>query len=146
MNGYNPSIDTGNHEEVTYLKHKRQQLSTFRKVLAGYNKKDVAHAAQKCLEETVSAHVRATVKETGIRNLVLAGGVFANVKLNQRIRELECVDGIYIYPAMNDSGLSVGAALWEHHINQKHPFKPATPSSVCIGLSLFECRLRKTPL
>ena len=45
------------------------------------------------------------------KKIVVAGGVFANVKLNQRLNELDWVDEIYIYPAMNDAGLALGSAL-----------------------------------
>jgi carbamoyltransferase len=46
-----------------------------------------------------------------MRRLAVAGGVFANVKFNQRVHELEEVDELFIHPAMDDGGLSVGAAL-----------------------------------
>ena len=42
--------------------------------------------------------------------IALAGGVFANVKLNQRIKDLRNVADVYIFPNMGDGGLSVGAA------------------------------------
>ncbi|MDX1436539.1 MAG: carbamoyltransferase C-terminal domain-containing protein, partial [Anaerolineales bacterium] len=50
-------------------------------------------------------------RTTGLRNVAVAGGVFANVKFNQRIHELEEVDHFFVHPAMDDSGLSVGGAL-----------------------------------
>ena len=43
--------------------------------------------------------------------IVLSGGLFANVKLNQKINELPWVEEIYICPAMGDDGLSLGAAI-----------------------------------
>ena len=43
-------------------------------------------------------------------NLVLAGGVFANVKLNQKIAEFKDVKKIYVFPNMGDGGLCVGGA------------------------------------
>jgi carbamoyltransferase len=46
-----------------------------------------------------------------VRDLVLAGGVFANVKFNQKISELDCVDSLYVYPDMGDGGLAYGAAM-----------------------------------
>lgn len=45
------------------------------------------------------------------KKLCLSGGLFANVKLNQMINELDYFDEIFIHPAMGDSGLSLGAAL-----------------------------------
>jgi carbamoyltransferase len=43
--------------------------------------------------------------------LCLAGGLFANVKLNQKINELQWVDEVYIIPPMGDNGLALGCAL-----------------------------------
>lgn len=43
--------------------------------------------------------------------LCLAGGLFANVKLNQKINELKWVDETYIIPPMGDNGLALGCAL-----------------------------------
>jgi carbamoyltransferase len=43
----------------------------------------------------------------------VAGGVVANVKLNQRLLALEEVPSLFVYPAMGDDGLAAGAA---HHV------------------------------
>jgi carbamoyltransferase len=45
------------------------------------------------------------------RKLTLSGGLFANVKLNQKINELDWVDEIFVHPAMGDEGLPLGAAI-----------------------------------
>src|SRR5262249_38615713 len=47
-------------------------------------------------------------------NLSLAGGVFANVKLNMAMSHMAAVNSIYIFPNMGDGGLGVGAALNVH--------------------------------
>ena len=45
------------------------------------------------------------------KNLCIAGGVFANVKVNQKINEYLSFDNIWVYPAMSDEGLSLGSAI-----------------------------------
>lgn len=45
------------------------------------------------------------------KQLCFGGGLFANVKMNQKINELDWVDEIYIYPPMGDEGLSLGACI-----------------------------------
>lgn len=75
------------------------------------SREDLAAAAQQRLEDVVCRYVAAGLRRTGLRNVVLAGGVFANVKLNLRIKQLEEVDGIYVHPAMGDEGLSMGVGL-----------------------------------
>ena len=84
------------------------ELST---IFKGAKREDVAAAAQYALEKTVVRFVKYWVQKTGQRYVCMAGGVFANVKLNQRILEIEEVDNLFVQPAMGDSGLSLGGAL-----------------------------------
>jgi carbamoyltransferase len=86
----------------------------FARLLASqFPKIDVAAAYQRVLEEVATAYVSQYLEKTGVRNLVLSGGVVANVKLNQRLREIEGVEGIFIHPNMGDGGCGTGAALLE---------------------------------
>jgi carbamoyltransferase len=86
----------------------------FARMLASeFPKIDVAAAYQHVLELVATAYVSHYLAQTGIRNVVLSGGVVANVKLNQRIRNLEGVERIFIYPNMGDGGCGTGAALLE---------------------------------
>jgi len=88
----------------------------------GFSHEDLSASVQILLEETVRNYCDHWVRETGIPNLALAGGVFANVKLNQRVHELESVNNLFIHPGMGDDGLAVGAALFAH--NQRAGYKP----------------------
>lgn len=45
------------------------------------------------------------------KKICFSGGLFANVKLNKKINDLEWVDEIYIVPPMGDEGLSLGACI-----------------------------------
>ena len=45
--------------------------------------------------------------------ICFSGGLFANVKLNQKINQLPWVDEIFIFPAMGDEGLSLGACIYK---------------------------------
>jgi carbamoyltransferase len=51
------------------------------------------------------------LRKTGIRSIAVAGGVFSNVKFNQRVHELDEIDDFFVHPAMDDSGLAVGGAF-----------------------------------
>jgi len=73
----------------------------------------VAAAYQRVLEEVATAYVSQYVRKTGLRNLVLSGGVVANVKLNQRLRDIDGIDGIFVHPNMGDGGCGTGAAMLE---------------------------------
>ncbi len=76
-----------------------------------FDRAHLAASVQLLLEEICIDFVRHWLRRTGLRNLALAGGVFANVKLNQRLHQLDEVERLFIHPAMDDSGLSVGGAL-----------------------------------
>jgi carbamoyltransferase len=84
-----------------------------RLLAAQFPKIDVAAAYQRVLEEVATTYVSQYMRKTGLRNLVLSGGVFANVKLNQRLREIDGVEQIFIHPNMGDGGCGTGAALLE---------------------------------
>jgi carbamoyltransferase len=84
-----------------------------RLIATQFPKIDVAAAYQRVLEEVATAYVAHYIRKTGLRNLVLSGGVVANVKLNQRLREIDGVDGIFVHPNMGDGGAGTGAALLE---------------------------------
>jgi carbamoyltransferase len=92
--------------EVNNLFMARMLASQFPKI-------DVAAAYQHVLEVVATAYVGHYLRQTGLRNIVLSGGVVANVKLNQRIRELAGVERIFIHPNMGDGGCGTGAALLE---------------------------------
>jgi len=79
--------------------------------VARYSREEVAASAQRTLEEAVVGFVRHQVQQTGLRHLAVAGGTFANVKLNQRIAELPEVASLWVYPHMGDGGLALGGAL-----------------------------------
>jgi carbamoyltransferase len=75
-----------------------------------YRKEDLASSIQYHLEELGGAYIRYWVERSGCGDLALAGGVFANVRFNQTIYELDNVRSVFIHPGMGDEGLAVGAA------------------------------------
>ncbi|MEO6594139.1 MAG: carbamoyltransferase C-terminal domain-containing protein [Planctomycetota bacterium] len=76
-----------------------------------FPKIDVAAAYQHVLEVIACKVVAHWAKQTGMHNVVLSGGVTANVKLNQRIHELGEVDQTFVYPDMGDGGCGTGYAM-----------------------------------
>jgi len=77
------------------------------------NYPDLAAAVQEVLEISVCKIVEHFIEKTDEVDLTLSGGVFANVKLNQRITELKKVQNVSVFPAMGDGGLSIGGA-WDY--------------------------------
>jgi carbamoyltransferase len=76
-----------------------------------YPNEQFARMAQDALEHACVEVVREAVRQTGIRNLAMAGGVASNIKANRRIRMLDEVENMFVFPHMGDGGLALGAAL-----------------------------------
>jgi carbamoyltransferase len=74
-------------------------------------KRDIAAAYQHVLEVVATRVVEHWVRKTGLRSVVMSGGVHANVKLNQRIRAVKGVERIFVYPNMGDGGCGTGAGM-----------------------------------
>jgi len=94
-----------------YTPFLRGKLPEIEALLAKFSREDVAAAAQKLTEEIALSFLKKYLQSTKLKNVCLAGGVFGNVKLNQRILELEEVDNVYIFPQMGDGGNAFGGAL-----------------------------------
>ena len=77
------------------------------------NYEDLAFAIQYVLEKSVLEIVTHWLEKTDLRNVSLAGGVFANVKLNQKISELKHVDTMNVFPNMGDGGIAIGGT-WSY--------------------------------
>ncbi|MGQ4892474.1 MAG: carbamoyltransferase C-terminal domain-containing protein [Candidatus Njordarchaeia archaeon] len=70
----------------------------------------IAAAAQTLLERTLLRWILNGVEKTGIRNILLSGGIFMNVKANMRIGKLKAVDSVFAMPSAGDTSLAIGAA------------------------------------
>jgi carbamoyltransferase len=80
---------------------------------------DMALAIQQVTEEIILKLAQTAVEITGVRDLVMAGGVALNCVANGRLLRSGIVDNLWIQPAAGDAGGSVGAALAVHHIGGK---------------------------
>ena len=76
---------------------------------------DLAASVQAVAEEVLLRAARHAVRRTGLRNLVLAGGVALNCVANGRILADGGVDGLWVQPAAGDAGGALGAALFVWH-------------------------------
>jgi carbamoyltransferase len=82
------------------------------RALAGkFAKRDVAAAYQFVLEEVARRAISYWIAKTKLSHVVMSGGVHANVKLNQRVREIPGVEAVFVYPNMGDGGCGTGAAM-----------------------------------
>jgi carbamoyltransferase len=74
-------------------------------------REDVAASIQKVLEDTMLVSVRRLLERHPARHLGVAGGIFANVRLNRVLAEQLGLAEIFVFPPMGDEGLPVGGAL-----------------------------------
>ncbi|MFQ5601704.1 MAG: carbamoyltransferase [bacterium] len=94
------------HKKFPFFKN-----SLMRQLQADYSREDIAAVFQRRLEEVFVELATNAYEKYKIENLVVAGGTFSNVKLNQRLFEIPGINNIYVFPNMTDGGISVGAAL-----------------------------------
>ncbi len=83
--------------------------------------KDLAHTAQKLLEESVTAIVDEYVDRIGTSSVGLAGGVVLNCKLNKAISERPAVDDVFVQPVAHDAGLALGGGWIDHRPDEVDP-------------------------
>jgi carbamoyltransferase len=105
----------------------------------------VAAALQECLDRVVlhvCGHFR---KQTGLKQVALAGGVALNCTSNGRLVDSGLFDEVYIQPVAGDDGTALGAALYRASLNSGVLNKrmPAPFFGPAYGTECIEQTLRK---
>ena len=88
---------------------------------------DLASSIQAVTEEIVIKIAFSLRKETGIKNICLAGGVALNCVANGKLLEKKIFKDIWIQPASGDAGSALGAALvgWHEYLNKPREVNPS---------------------
>ncbi len=79
-------------------------------LIDGARKEDIAASVQEFAEEITLNWLKNICIDKG--DAYLSGGLFANVKINQRIKDSGLFDNVYVCPAMGDEGTAVGCAIF----------------------------------
>ncbi len=87
---------------------------------------DLAASVQAVTEEIMLKLARSVARETGERNLCLAGGVALNCVANGKLLRQGDFDRIWIQPAAGDAGGAIGAALAACHLQVRQERKVST--------------------
>jgi carbamoyltransferase len=95
----------------TEFRNWSEMREKFLGICRGHDRETIAASIQKVAEDFTVQSVRWWLQRTGARRLALAGGLFANVRLNRLLAETLPLDEVFIFPAMGDDGLPVGAGL-----------------------------------
>ena len=131
--------------------HHRNLISNsnyFYPLIKSVGKEDLAAATQFLFEREILNFVKdacavAKLKGLASRNVCLAGGCFANVKMNQLILEMKEFDNVYVFPAMGDDGLSTGAGLLTYYEVEKPANKRASIlNNVYLGADFSDDEIR----
>jgi carbamoyltransferase len=85
---------------------------------------DLAASVQVVLEEVVLRMTRSLSRETGIKNLCLAGGVALNCVANGKVLRDAHFENVWVQPAAGDAGGALGAALAAYHSFHRQPRSP----------------------
>jgi carbamoyltransferase len=91
---------------------------------------DLARSVQEVCEEVMLRMARTVHRETGSRNLCMAGGVALNCVGNGRILREGPFENLWIQPAAGDAGGSLGIAqlIWHRHLEQPRKVIPGKDS------------------
>ncbi len=96
-----------------FVLHQNLNVYFSRHLASHFPMVDVAAAYQHVLEVVARGLVKHWVERTGCDTVVLSGGVSANVKMNQRVHEVEGVENLFVYPNMGDGGCGSGIAMFQ---------------------------------
>ncbi len=81
----------------------------------GYENKDAAYYVQSEVEKIIIKLINGLYEKYKIKKLCVAGGVFLNGIVNQRILDETPIDELFVIPCCDDTGQSLGNALYGYH-------------------------------
>ncbi len=93
-----------------------KQFARLQKIAWQIPREQFAYMAQQLLEDALVKFVGGAVDRYSIGDVVLAGGLFSNVKANMKIRMLDGIRHWYVFPHMGDGGMALGAALHAKYV------------------------------
>ena len=128
----NEFVDQEINRKFFYKKNnhfKSSQPNIYNWAIEHHSKKPeaICNSVQTELETIVIEYIKNIIKNKK-RNLCVSGGCFQNTVLNSKI--LDTCPDLYVDPFADDSGISMGAALW--HSN-KNKFKKQKIKSLQLG-------------
>lgn len=93
---------------------KWQYLKKLQKVFEKERFDNIAGGLQRFFEDIMLMWVGNIMEHYDIYDICLAGGLFMNVKTNQKILELPGVRNFFVMPSCGDESLAIGAGLWQY--------------------------------
>jgi carbamoyltransferase len=119
-----------------------ESISVFRAQIGDISREEMAATIQAFTEMHI-LQILTKARQLGwvSPNICLAGGLFSNVKINQKVIE-SGYDKLFVAPPMTDEGTALGAA-W-HIISGTEKFIPKPLHSVFLGPSYSQVNIKDT--
>ena len=97
-----------------YDKQIKDHFFLFSRKVTGPRFDAIAYGIQKRCEEILTEWVSNGIAETGIKKIIMSGGVAQNIKANKLITEIQDLKSLFIPPGPGDESLSIRAAYLEY--------------------------------
>ena len=111
-------------DQATFHFHfKDQDISEVQSLIKKHGRENVAAEAQRALEEQMLNLIVPWIEKENVKYLTAAGGVFLNVKANQRLWETGLLKDYFVFPDAGDGGIAAGAALYGYFKKKPADFK-----------------------
>ena len=94
---------------------------------------DLAASIQAVTEQVVLKMTRSLARETGQKNICLAGGVALNCVANGKVLRDGAFENVWVQPAAGDAGGALGAALAAYHVHKDRPRTVSGPGDAMAG-------------
>jgi len=105
--------------------------------------RDIAHSGQKIVEEIMVKMATHVHRETGMKNVCIAGGVGLNCVANWRILKESGFKDIFIQPAAGDSGGALGTAFYIYNTVLGNP-RNFRMEHACWGPQFSDAQIKET--
>jgi carbamoyltransferase len=111
-----------NQNWFNFMGYRAKQLYSLKKIFANFASRDIAAGVQLIVEDILIKYLETEIAPIGGgSHIFLSGGLFANVKLNQKIAESGIFSGVTVAPNMGDGGLNLGAAALSSRKSSEFP-------------------------
>lgn len=95
-------------------------LTRMQEDFKGDSKENIAAAVQRRFDDEITKFVKDVIGSESPGNILLVGGIFANVRTNALVAEMYPKSTVIIHPGMTDEGVGVGAALYADYKRNNH--------------------------
>ena len=126
-----------------YDKKIKDHFFYFKDKLQGQRFDAIAYGIQKRCEEILTEWVSNGISETGVKNIIMSGGVAQNIKANKLISEIKDLESLHIPPGPGDESLSIGAAYLEYFSGNNQNYNKTFIKNGYLGPSFSESYINK---